>query len=138
MNFTNVVGSRKRCSLFNVISSYGSFHIRGDSMTFFIERRTQYFFLPESQSVFYSMDLSFQFGFVVANHVLPICKHFLTKACYSVHIKYPSINSTWLAFLKHQKCDVRHLFKPGALCLIFGHFELRANKYFLQAENNFC
>ena len=50
--------------------------------------------------------------------------------CFSIHITHSSVNFMWFSLLSYTKFNDRPRFKPGALCLIFHHFELRQNKYF--------
>ena len=63
---------------------------------------------------FYSIHCLFNSDFYWQTHVLLICKHFLIKTTFSVHIQ-SSINFTWFTLVSHPKFDDRYLFKPGAL-----------------------
>ena len=74
------------------------------------------FFLLESQC------FSTVFSTFWLTYVLPICKHFLPKTYFSIHITHFSVNFIWLAVLSHQKFVDRPLFKSGAH-LIFHNFE---------------
>ena len=86
-------------------------------MNFFIDRRGQTFFFFYLRSVrFHFMDCLFDSSSFWQTHVLPICKHVLTKTCFSVHTTDSSANFPWLVLLNYQKFDDRS-FIPGALWL---------------------
>ena len=48
---------------------------------------------------------------------------FWTKTCFSIYIPHSFVYFIWFAFLSHQEVDDRPLFNPGALGLIYCHFE---------------
>ena len=105
------------------------------SMTFFTDRYVRNIFYNRV-SVFSLNRLSFQFRFVVATHVLPICQHFLIKKCYSMHITHFSVNFTWFVLLSHKRSDGRLLFKLGTLW--FSAILIASKLIFLHDKYNFC
>ena len=77
---------------------------------------------------------SFPAGRVCKTMFSLFVKIFLTKKCFTVNIIHSFVNFTWFTLVNCQKFDDRLLFKPGAVCLIFLHFELSQKKYFYKIK----
>ena len=73
------------------------------SITFFTTEPGTLF--PGKSMCFHSMDCLFDSASQWKIHVLSICKHFLTKTFFSVHIPFSSVNFTWFALLNYQRFD---------------------------------